>query len=63
MLDLDGNISNRTPTIFFGRERQASTPSNKNVLDGITKDALFDSRRSSRSTMEGDLHPTTPTRR
>jgi branched-chain amino acid aminotransferase len=43
MLDLDGNISESNAHNFFlicnGR---LCTPTNKNVLDGITKDALFE---------------------
>ena len=42
MLDLDGNISESNAHNFFlGMGGKLCTPSNKNVLDGITKDAIF----------------------
>jgi len=43
MLDLDGNISESNAHNFFlVVNGKLCTPSNKNVLDGITKDALFE---------------------
>jgi len=43
MLDLDGNISESNAHNFFlVANGKLCTPSNKNVLDGITKDALFE---------------------
>jgi branched-chain amino acid aminotransferase len=43
MLDLDGNISESNAHNFFlVCDGKLCTPSNKNVLDGITKDALFE---------------------
>jgi branched-chain amino acid aminotransferase len=43
MLDLDGNISESNAHNFFlVCDGRLCTPSNKNVLDGITKDALFE---------------------
>ena len=43
MLDLDGNISESNAHNFFLiRDGKLCTPSDKNVLDGITKDALFE---------------------
>jgi branched-chain amino acid aminotransferase len=42
MLDLDGNISESNAHNFFlVMGGKLCTPSNKNVLDGITKDAIF----------------------
>jgi branched-chain amino acid aminotransferase len=42
MLDLDGNISESNAHNFFlVNGGKLCTPSNKNVLDGITKDAIF----------------------
>jgi branched-chain amino acid aminotransferase len=42
MLDLDGNISESNAHNFFlVMDRKLCTPSNKNVLDGITKEAIF----------------------
>ncbi len=42
MLDLDGNISESNAHNFFlVIDGKLGTPSNKNVLDGITKQALF----------------------
>ena len=43
MLDLDGNISESNAHNFFlVMNGKLCTPSNKNVLDGITKTALFE---------------------
>jgi branched-chain amino acid aminotransferase len=43
MLDLDGNISESNAHNFFlVMDGKLCTPSNKNVLDGITKAALFE---------------------
>jgi branched-chain amino acid aminotransferase len=42
MLDLDGNISESNAHNFFlVSGGKLCTPSNKNVLDGITKDTIF----------------------
>jgi branched-chain amino acid aminotransferase len=59
MLDLDGNISESNAHNFFlvlnGR---LCTPSNKNVLDGITKDALFElAAKLKIEVMDGNFTP------
>ena len=59
MLDLDGNISESNAHNFFlvcnGR---LCTPANKNVLDGITKDALFElAAKLEIEVMDGDFTP------
>jgi branched-chain amino acid aminotransferase len=42
MLDLDGNISeSNAHNVFLVMDGKLCTPANKNVLDGITKDAIF----------------------
>jgi branched-chain amino acid aminotransferase len=59
MLDLDGNISESNAHNFFlVVNGKLCTPSNKNVLDGVTKDALF--RLASKleiEVMEGNFTP------
>jgi len=59
MLDLDGNISESNAHNFFlVISGKLCTPSNKNVLDGITKDALFSlARKLSIEVMEGNFTP------
>ena len=59
MLDLDGNISESNAHNFFlvlnGR---LCTPTNKNVLDGITKHTLFTlANKQNIDVMEGDFTP------
>lgn len=59
MLDLDGNISESNAHNFFlvigGK---LCTPSNKNVLDGITKEALFEiAAKLNIEVMEGNFTP------
>jgi branched-chain amino acid aminotransferase len=59
MLDLDGNISESSAHNFFlVVSGKLCTPSNKNVLDGITKDALFElAAQLKLDVMEGNFTP------
>jgi branched-chain amino acid aminotransferase len=59
MLDLDGNISESNAHNFFlVVNGKLCTPSNKNVLDGITKDALFGlASKLEIEVMEGNFTP------
>ena len=59
MLDLDGNISESNAHNFFlVVNGTLCTPSNKNVLDGITKDALFElAAKLKIDVMEGNFTP------
>jgi branched-chain amino acid aminotransferase len=59
MLDLDGNISESNAHNFFlVLNGKLCTPSNKNVLDGITKDALFElAAKLKIEVMEGNFTP------
>ncbi|HXV47384.1 MAG TPA: aminotransferase class IV [Candidatus Binatia bacterium] len=59
MLDLDGNISESNAHNFFlVLDGKLCTPSNKNVLDGITKQALFElAARLEIEVMEGNYTP------
>ena len=59
MLDLDGNISESNAHNFFlVLDGKLCTPSNKNVLDGITKDALFElASKLKIEVMEGNFTP------
>lgn len=59
MLDLDGNISESNAHNFFlVMDGKLCTPSNKNVLDGITKQALFELAANLEiEVMEGNFTP------
>jgi len=59
MLDLDGNISESNAHNFFlVCAGKLCTPSNKNVLDGITKDALFElAAKLEIEVMDGNFTP------
>ena len=59
MLDLDGNISESNAHNFFlVANGKLCTPSNKNVLDGVTKDALFGlAAKLEIEVMEGNFTP------
>ena len=59
MLDLDGNISESNAHNFFlVLDGKLGTPSNKNVLDGITKQALFELAANLEiEVMEGNFTP------
>jgi branched-chain amino acid aminotransferase len=59
MLDLDGNISESNAHNFFlVLDGKLCTPSNKNVLDGITKKVLFElAERLEIEVMEGNFTP------
>ena len=59
MLDLDGNISESNAHNFFlVVDGKLCTPSNKNVLDGITKDALFElAAKLEIEVMDGNFTP------
>ena len=59
MLDLDGNISESNAHNFFlVADGKLCTPSNKNVLDGITKNALFElAVKHKIEVMDGDFTP------
>jgi branched-chain amino acid aminotransferase len=59
MLDLDGNISESNAHNFFlVADGKLCTPSNKNVLDGITKNALFElAAKLKIEVMDGDFTP------
>jgi branched-chain amino acid aminotransferase len=59
MLDLDGNISESNAHNFFlVMDGKLCTPSNKNVLDGITKQALFElAKQLEIEVVEGDFTP------
>jgi len=59
MLDLDGNISESNAHNFFlVMTGKLCTPTNKNVLDGITKDTLFGlAGKQNIDVMEGNFTP------
>ncbi|HET8564666.1 MAG TPA: aminotransferase class IV, partial [Candidatus Binatia bacterium] len=59
MLDIDGNISESNAHNFFlVQNGKLCTPTNKNVLDGITKDSLFAlADEQSIDVMEGNFTP------
>jgi branched-chain amino acid aminotransferase len=59
MLDLDGNISESNAHNFFlVSEDRLCTPSNKNVLDGITKDSIFSlARKLGIEVVDGNFTP------
>ena len=59
MLDLDGNISESNAHNFFlVMNGKLCTPSNKNVLDGITKAALFElAAKLELEVLDGDFTP------
>jgi branched-chain amino acid aminotransferase len=59
MLDLDGNISeSNAHNYFLVVNGKLCTPSNKNVLDGITKDALFElAAKLKIDVMDGNFTP------
>jgi branched-chain amino acid aminotransferase len=59
MLDLDGNISESNAHNFFLiLDGKLCSPSNKNVLDGITKNALFElAAKLEIEVMEGNFTP------
>jgi|SRR5262245_18523067 len=59
MLDIDGNISESNAHNFFlVLDGKLCTPSNKNVLDGITKQALFELASNMEvEVMEGNFTP------
>lgn len=59
MLDLDGNISESNAHNFFlVLNGKLCTPSNKNVLDGITKETLFDlAAKLTIDVMDGNFTP------
>jgi branched-chain amino acid aminotransferase len=59
MLDLDGNISESNAHNFFlVMDGKLCTPSNKNVLDGVTKDTLFGLAAQLKiEVMEGNFTP------
>jgi branched-chain amino acid aminotransferase len=59
MLDLDGNISESNAHNFFlVADGKLCTPSNKNVLDGITRKALFElAAKLKIEVMDGDFTP------
>lgn len=59
MLDLDGNISESNAHNFFlVVNGKLCTPSNKNVLDGITKDTLFElAAKLEIEVLDGDFTP------
>lgn len=59
MLDLDGNISESNAHNFFlVMDGKLCTPSNKNVLDGITKQALYELAANLEiEVVEGDFTP------
>jgi branched-chain amino acid aminotransferase len=59
MLDLDGNISESNAHNFFlVVDGRLCTPSNKNVLDGITKAALFElAAKLEIEVMDGNFTP------
>ena len=59
MLDLDGNISESNAHNFFlVCDGRLCTPSNRNVLDGITKEALFElAAKLKIEVMDGNFTP------
>lgn len=59
MLDLDGNISESNAHNFFlVSDGKLCTPSNKNVLDGITKDTIFSlAEKLGIEVLDGDFTP------